>query len=285
MHRTWLVWDCISNSLAGRIKQAGSGPGDWAHVALTWFNHTPRLCATRMQRDGAGQVAVLSPACEELAASEVLEGLQPTTWAYTVSPDDRRLAGLAQGHRVLLVLDAMTCETLLQLDLVQPDSPSFEAFTCTWDPSSTQLAIAALHPDADRDLCLRELAVAYVESSSSCAFGIVPDAGKDHSCVLGWCSQGIICLQHSQPDDLVYLSRGRVAFVQPHRTGLVMRMLTDGVALSRLVHLRGVLRLNEQQSQVSAHVALSPCATWLAVLGGEDHCAWKIQVSGLRAES
>ena len=113
--REWHVWDCTTNSLAGQVRRDALTSDDWAHFAMAGFNSSPRLCLTRMRADGGGQLAVLSSTCEQLAVSELLPGFTTDTRAYTASPDDLKLAGLAQSNHVLVVLSATSCETLVQV--------------------------------------------------------------------------------------------------------------------------------------------------------------------------
>ena len=135
------------------------------------------------------------------------------------------------------------------------------------------MAVSILWPDSEGIHCLDSVVIADVETDSvwTCA-----DAAASFSGVHGWCASGLICTL--PPDEGILFQRSRVVLVPCHEAEDNPGVPTDAFALVRSTYPQDVLGQLEQDLQLTAHIASSPCGTWLAILSGVDLTAWSVQV-------
>ena len=251
----------------------------WAYFALAWFNRSPLLCLSRTRgSDSKGQVVVMNTACEELAASELLADFGAATRAYLPSPDDRLLAGMAQKNNAVVLLDAGSCDKLMELRLTEA-SPVLQGYACFWSPDSSRVAVAVVLPDSGGASSLRGLfAVDAAERELLVSLDESYAPIQAFSGVHGWCSQGLICTLH--PPAGSASAQHRIALVPLSLSGVIT---TDALALTVNAHCYDFVCGRETMWRLTAHVALSPCGAFLAVVCGQDLAVWGVQV--VRASS
>ena len=275
----WVLWDCekMRTSAVLGVCPAPNEEEPACSYTLCWFNHSPKLAVTEARRDSTGRVLVMDTGCTTLAESIRFNSFVKETRAFVCCPNDAFLGGFIHRCHVLVVLRARDCQVLMQIRLTAAGNhPNLGGLSLFFSPGSQCLAVVLTQYEPEEqqsevvllwvvDLMARELTLSHRRPT--------PTMSGVHA----WVTQGLIVTTgrgfgqhalHTLVCDNCPLLPGSDVELLPLEARALMRYAFD------CDHVYGV---HPQEAQTIS-IAVSPCSTWLAVLGGEGLSAWSVSV-------